>query len=257
MPEQTSHPEAISRWEVTLLRLTAFPRDPSSSARAGVWSQVVGQEPEKQLSKPRLGEIYEDGPYSTGLLSFFSQPTRLEWRIIPIAEENAVSPTPPTIGPVDVVLSKFTEITKKWLQGVDFAITRLAFGAQLLLPAVDHEDAYQKLSTYLPSIKLDLRSRDFSYQINRPRQSRTVDGLSINRLTKWSAVAWSLIPATPDIATLLSGLIMTSPAISCSLEEDINTEANRKDALPQQLLIGLFDELVAQGLEILDSGDIP
>ena len=48
------------------------------------------------------------------------------------------------------------------------------------------ELGYRELGRFLPAVRLDEDSSDFSYQINRPRRSTVIPELSVNRLSKWS-----------------------------------------------------------------------
>ena len=162
----------------------------------------------------------------------------------------------PTLGPLPDSLESFRKVAEKWLN-VSPDITRLAFGAVLVIKVADLPSAYQELSQFLPNVSLDKTdSPDFLYQINRPRTSELREGLRINRLSKWSVtqtgtIAINIGPSAGP--TLESG----SPQSACRLELDINTSAESLTPIPQDKTQVLFKELIELGSEIADKGDIP
>src|SRR5208282_50763 len=63
---------------------------------------------------------------------------------------------------------------------------RLAYGAILLQPVDNRETGYLRLGELASAVKIDPKSEDFFYQINRPRESTTLKNMRLNRLSKWS-----------------------------------------------------------------------
>ena len=73
-----------------------------------------------------------------------------------------------------------------WLSKSSPPVLRLAFACKLLKPADTQDEAYQALARLLPGVKLTPRPNDFLYHVNRRRDSRTLQGLHINRMSTWS-----------------------------------------------------------------------
>lgn len=97
--------------------------------------------------------------------------------------------------------------------------------------------------------------RDFGYQINRRRPTKTgIPGLDINRLSKWSVVQ-----AQPRWFNLQpgEGSIEVPEYDACRLELDMNTAAELKGDLTREQLTALFQELAELGKEIVEKGDVP
>ena len=135
-------------------------------------------------------------------------------------------------------------------------MARFAFGAILDLPVVDKVAGYQILARILPNIPIDTEnSIDFLYQINRPRMSNTVPGLSINRLMKWAVVRLGLIKfgVRPDGQTLSTNLPYQ---FACRLELDISTDAEFSGDFNSDSMNAVFEEMVSIAKEISANGDI-
>lgn len=242
-------------WLAESLRLTAFTQekiDPDSLR--GSWKTIIGDEPEKQETKPRARTIQESGTFLDATLTFAGNPHRIDW----IA--NWLVPSPDTLDTWDRLgrfadhREHFVELMVKWLP-TSPELKRLAFGAVLLDPVDSRNDGYRKVSGYIP-FAVDLDSRNFLYQINRRRDSQLqVPDLEINRLSKWSCMQFRT-------ATVLIGEAGTfhdeSEGLSAvRLEIDVNTVPEYTEPLDPSILVGLFKELVLLGSEIAEKGDIP
>ena len=99
-------------------------------------------------------------------------------------------------------------------------------------------------------------SFDFLYQMNRPRESLVIPGVKVNRLSKWSV--GMILRQTVELNVFDHGTtVYPQPDLHhCLLELDINTVPGPA-TLPQDRLIGLLEELVALGKEIVSNGDQP
>ena len=112
------------------------------------------------------------------------------------------------------------------------------------------------LTQILPDIPIDTEnSIDFLYQINRPRMSTNIKGLSINRLMKWAVVRLGLIrfAVRADGQTLSTNLPYQ---FACRLELDISTDAEFSGVFNSDSLNAVFDEMVSIAKEISANGDI-
>jgi len=247
-------------WQVQSLRLTAFPAPEKLPEAASWWRDLVGTDPELRESRPKSGELVEEGPFGKGRLILRIQPDRTHWvYTVAGSPEEPASPLQ-TIGPYIDVQKAFIPLVEKWMSRPTI-VARLGFGAVMVLPATSRQDGYKKLGSYLPALKLDPDgSSDFSYSINRPRPSRTgLPDLQINRLMKFSVAAWKMLRLSVS-----HGKVLVAPdslaepdAIACVLECDINTSAEHPGEIPGPNLIEVFRELVDLGGEIATKGDTP
>lgn len=253
--DSVSSIEPSLHWEAESLRLTAFPVSPLELKDNEWWKEIVGQEPENRIEKPRRMRRDDEGPYGSGRLLLRIQPFRVDW-ILKVPEPiNEAEGKVGTLGPLEKVLPSFADIMKKWLANGP-PLQRLAFGAVLNSPAENRIDGYKALTRYLPYIKMDVEgSSDLLFQINRPRLSTSgVKSLLINRLSKWSVVI--LQAGELSFETVGEHFTTHTSLFACHLELDINTAADYKGELPKQALIVTFDELVNLGKEITIKGDI-
>ena len=138
-----------------------------------------------------------------------------------------------------------------WLQESCPPATRLACGVTLLWPVPSREEGYVGVSSLLP-FSLDADARDFTYQINRRKDSRVLSGVRINRLSKWSVLG---IRASLMAADTMQVLEEQEEEFAIQLELDVNTVEGDVDALSGEEAAQEFDELVTLAREIAGHGD--
>jgi hypothetical protein len=209
------------------------------------WWDRVGLLPETSHEDRRAGTKHQSAQYEGGLLTLIVMPGRIEWGFAVPEVDFAHD----ELGMLGQHLEPFRQIVRSWLKDCP-ALSRLAFGGILRFPVDSREKGYGLISNYL-NFDLDPRSFDFTYQINRPRQSFSVaTGLKINRLVRWSIARTMRVSLTEDRVT-------HEPQNSFfRLELDMNTEAERVEPIPAQLLLQLYDELIDLGKEIVREGDV-
>ncbi|MBW7990283.1 MAG: hypothetical protein FVQ84_09750 [Planctomycetes bacterium] len=247
----------ISDWQVQVLRCTAFYAPDQQFDISGWWAEMVGDLPETETKRVKEGLRIEEGPYKEGKLTLAKSPIAVDLRFqlgeqLP-DEVNGV----PTIGNFEEKCLEYIDLVKnKLFKMATFPlITRLAFGSIINLPSKDHKTGYTQLSEYIRGIQIDPNSSDFLYQINRRRASNTrIEGLDINRLSKWSLAKYQAI-----ITSFGGGKTKATenaPRYACRLEIDISTGQEFTDLLPKENLGDIYDELVDMGKEIISRGDI-
>lgn len=213
----------------------------------------MGEEPDSRTEKPKEATVTEEGVFQDAKLALVTAPNRCDLVLQPGEILSVGEPQLPVIGVANEVMSPFVELGKRLLNLETFpAITRVAFGSVLLLPVSDRVKGYEQLNPYLP-FKLDAtNSSDFSYRINRPRDSRSgVASLRINRLCKWSTLAFrsgEFMAAGPEVVTRENETVY-----ACRVELDINTDPGFSGDIPKDIL----DELVDLAREICEKGDKP
>lgn len=252
-------PSGTDRWIVQQLRISAFPVAGSTLVNSDSWWQsVTGVPPESTTSKPREGLVQSGGKIDDSTQLILScLPDRIDWQLVPIPNETQSEI--PTLGDFETSLPRFISVINSWLEMPSLEIHRLALGMNLVQPVEDRVSGYKTIAQYLPALELDPEgSSDFSYSINRPRKSTTsVDHLVINRLSKWSVIAFRMF-RVPTQAQGSEQIIFTEKeSNNCHLELDINT-APHKDVkkLPPEKTKEIFVELVALAKEIAEKGDV-
>ena len=244
-----------STWQTESLRLTAFPIPGTPVGEPTWWSALVGKAPDVRTKRPSLSLFQDEGEFQELKLVLTAQPSRIDWHLL-LPEQRRLDLVLQTVGPFQGSLKTFAPLMKEWLK-LSPPLGRLAFGAVLLQTVADRVDGYRQLAKYLPAVTIDPEhSADFSYQINRPRNSNSgVAGLTINRLSKWAVALHgiTLLSVKPQPAEVLT----RAEAFAVRLEFDINTPAEFARELPQEKLAEVFDEEMALGSEIAEGGDIP
>ena len=242
-----------AQWQVISLRLTAFPVSTLEVPANGWWASLAGEEPEIRQHKPKTHELQEIGTYKLGRLIVAANPARFDLQLhpLPISQEGFGSP--PTLGSLVESLAVFMPVAAHWLQENDADLQRMAFGAEVFLPADNEEEALRQLSPFIPlTIDPDTTS-DLLYQINRRRHSKVVPDLLVNRLSKWAVVKFSFGAQIDAQSFDLPGL----EQFVTYLELDINTSPKFWGVLSHNMLDMAFKELVEMGQEITEKGDTP
>jgi hypothetical protein len=108
-------------------------------------------------------------------------------------------------------------------------------------------------------VKVDATgSSDLVYQINRPRVSKAIDGMRVNRICKWSVRGFRQLSAGLVISEASSPDVAVGPEFhTCRLEFDLNSDAARKTEFTGDQAMALLDEFVAMADEIATLGDVP
>ncbi len=226
----------LRNWRAESLRVTLFAQAGVELPASDWWLAVVGEPPESKTERLRES---------------------LHWIVgfdLNLDQELTESPN---VGPYPDVLESFGSKIFPWLKNGP-AIIRLAWGTTLTQPIADRVAGYRKLQEYLPSLKLDPEnSSDFLYQINRPRKSNVVEGLIVNRLQKWSVLAFHSLRFQVGATQAQVQRRLDQVLHGCRVELDINTAEDRTAVLPKERVDGLLRELVGIGDEIVTRGDIP
>jgi len=209
-----SRPE-LSEWEVESLRVTVFTNDliPPSYGDE-LWKKVVGTEAESISRKGSMGIFTAAGPVDDAMLTLTVTPGRVDWLFSPASVEALLEHS---LGKFQSQDERFAERLSNWLQFPSIVISRIAFGLVIRLPVQNRIAGYKMLGEFLPKIAPDPdASRDFMYQINRPRESKVIPGLMINRLSKWGSVDMNV--------HMVGASKATSTAQFMKLELDVNTD---------------------------------
>ena len=236
-------------WEARSLRLTVFPVPGSDLREAPNWEALVGRPPEETIQ--RAGQFTEKGLLEKGkVLQLAKQPPlRGDLFYGAVLDEDMANFQLPSLGPMESQLAVFAPFVETFLAGAP-PLQRMAFGADLVTPQSSKDEAYRYLREAIRGANLRLDgASDFIYQINRPRESNVLRGVTINRLGKWTAVKWQVV------LEQASHRALGNEEYGTNLTLDINTAAEFEGPIPEGNVQELFRELVTKGREIADRGD--
>jgi hypothetical protein len=154
----------------------------------------------------------------------------------------------PDIGPFPSAIEPLRRLFVKWVESSWFpSARRIALGLVLNRPTVNREAAYQELSHYIEGVPESADASDFQYQINRPRPSRAgIDGLILNRLSKWSAVEFHIV--TQD--AMGTGAMRQAWRTAVRLELDVNTDGQFEGLISQKQTEPVLADLFAGANEV-------
>ncbi len=214
----------------------------------------MGAPPETSIHRARQGILRQEGQLEDKRLILTSQPGRINWLFAAIEDKEEMAL--PIIGSFDEMFEVFSPLMLRWFESDTCPpLSRLAFGAVLLSPVDAKELGYQQLNGLLPSIELDTEGiSDFLYQINRPRDTTLqIEGLQINRLSKWSVVTLRQVNFILGQTSVRTS--QRQEVFACRLELDMNTHQDFNGELLPEQLPEVFNELIDLGREIANEGD--
>lgn len=254
---------ASSEWLVTFCRISAFLAQaiPAGDQRL-FWESTVGSGPDARTTKPKTGQVEEAGNFEHLELSrpeklvVASDQARIDWRLFP-ANLDLTSTRPDSLGPPEAIASVLSFLAGRIAQFLP-PTKRLAAGMVLSHPQASFEEAMTQLQDFLPDVRIDPRSQDLQYRINRPRHGRLG---RINRISTWaigvSGLVQGAVSAAGAQALVLQGQIQLTDVVrTIHLELDVNTDADRVDPIASADVLPVLEELLAAALEIASVGDV-
>lgn len=239
----------VDSWGVDHLRLTAFPASEIPPHRVREWWQaLVGREPGNVNEEPGKGFIQVQGEYQDSLIHIFSDKSRLDIRMV------FSKPGRPTSNfPVfNAAISSFRDLTTRFLSRNDLPqMNRLALGVAVLKSAPGLQDCGEIIKEHLPFPgDYEIEPVDFLYQFNRRRLSRTITGMNLNRLIKWSIQQVDLVTVLAQVRVP----VRTTTSFAVQLELDINSALEHGNLLQGQRVRPLFEEFIGHALRIIGVG---
>ena len=244
----------LHNWRAEALRLSVVPVNSQDVIGTPHWKNFMGSPPESVTRPSQMPHrVIEEGPWENSRLQVEEQPDRIDWRTF---SGTPVPEGPMVIGGFVEATESFFNLMAPWLADLCPPVNRIAFGANLLMPEAPLADISRQLDTMLPSVTVDADgTRDFTYRINRRRQSNADPSLQFNRLATWSAMqsVGLEIAVGPSGASVRS----TREVYFCRLELDINTVPLEQRDISLDNVPAVFGELLDVAREIADQGDIP
>jgi hypothetical protein len=238
-------------WHAAQLELIAFPVEPNALMEQAWLEELMG---ECKESVRRRHERIDSTEYNGHQVKLTLDVTRIRWALGPIVSLDSLEDikAAPTLGIYTEAVESFGKLMQTWLDNSSTAIKRLAFVCQLLKPTASKEESYAQLGRLLPRVDVDPSGSEFQYKINRPRLSRIIPDMMINRLCTWQGIKLNL-----GVHAVAGGVSTTvdNEFYGCLLQMDINTPQERTDELPSDRLLEIWDELIGFGNEIAAKGD--
>lgn len=245
-------------WRPMQLQLIVFPITPAVLAEQNWWRSVTGQEPAE--SNRKAFERTDSGVLPDCSLSVSIDPVKVSWAMTPRLDLPDLAATaPPTLSEFPQSAERLAALIASWLSDQCPPIKRVGLAGSLIQDAQSHADAYQLLDRYLPTVNVDPQSYDFQFRVNRKRNSNIIDGLSVNRLTVWSALRVASFFQTINLGeeAQRAPTFIGPPRFAAMLGLDINSDSERADELPPAKRLDLFQELIGMANEIAAFGDKP
>jgi hypothetical protein len=176
------------------------------------------------------------------------QPTRADIALTPVL--RSPNSAPKTLGNLKDALTKLQNYFLNWL-GDWNSITRLAIGATILVPTKTEAESRDILFSKIQSFSAGGDIVEFGLQINRPRLSKTIGQLRINRLTNWQTVQYYAMGITNQGQALASPF----PSLAAQCIIDVNTPQATLPLSPT-LIKQLLSEMADMTIEIAAKGDV-
>jgi hypothetical protein len=250
----------FEEWRVEGIRLTAFPVLGEWHAQDDWFDVAVGSAADEVNHNSKKSTWDMSHQAESGLRSqLHIEPSRIDWRFGPpeveleqVGQLNDV----PALGAFESAFGACSLIVERWLVRSDVPeLARIALGVVVRRPVASKAAGYALVPDFIPATPPQ-NSSDFMFQINIPVQSSTgIEGLVINRLTKWSVSVFRRLQLTfagGAVPTHASDVPLT---FSFRLELDVNTAADFPvGRLPRERLVDIYREFVARTREIATSG---
>ena len=217
----------------------------------------MGSDPEIDDNRPREGIRRQGGPFEDWYLETMIAPARIDWVLAPKVDPQASDQPLLYHGSLDKAMGDFTAAGHKWLAAGSPSIYRLGVGAVLLMPVASTKAAYQKLGDMLAVVRVDPdHSLDFFYQINWPHASTVVRQVTLNRLTRWSALGVRSVNLQIDDNKASVQSSLPDDRHYCRLECDHNTQARQTEPFAPTDIRKLFQELCGMVEENAKQGEV-
>lgn len=238
----------LTGWEAESVRMTCMASVPITASGKNWWQAFTGSAPEAVVSKPGAAMHSESGPFGAGRLEMKVTFNRVDWLYTPIIEPG---PAIPSLGTAEEFLASMSEPLGRWLSSSgDVPFVRIASGATLLRPVPDIAGGNLAVLAYLPFVQLNAEvARDIFFQTNFPRQSKVVDGITLNRISRFMSAAAQVINIQSG-----SPIPTVDTQYLCRVELDFSTNADRQEPIPTASRSALYEELVASVREMMTLG---
>lgn len=241
-------------WWANSLRLSVFSTEEMSLSDDD-WKQVTGEGTEAEVRQNLPGGRRYIGKFQNGQLVVTVVGRRVDLILSSIVNLEQGQLNAPAIGKWQESVPMFVDQTSAWLQSLRSPVHRLAFGAVALAAANDREMAYDRLKQMLRSVNVDpARMRDFLFRVNWRADSKAVEGLSLNRLTTFSALKIQM--SIRDSAQSFGETARGPESHYVQLDMDHNTDDAHTHPFDGHDLVPIYQELVSLASGNVEVGEV-
>jgi hypothetical protein len=237
-------------WQIESIRVTAFVNGSLNPDMLETWIGEVSGNPPSQISKTPSSFIGVSRS-TAGFLRTDWNANRLDVTLSSERPQNSQ-----TIAPMSEAASLFSRFVDRIPEIGELApVDRLAIGLVLSFQVASESDGLKILSTSIVGLNLPESARDFLYRVNHPCESRTVDGLNLNRLTTWSVGKVKVIQFQINLDGSQGQQTISEAPLAIRLELDINTDQAMQLGADLERLRKLLEELKAIALNVASGGE--
>jgi hypothetical protein len=212
-------------WDAETLRLSLFFSEPLKVS-VGDWQKITGtDEPESTQNAPGRRSML--GPFQRAALQISTIGPRVDCMLVPKSpSEQLDKGYVPSVGPIPDALNDFVTATAAWLASLEQPVHRIAFAGAVFTKCGTIREGYATLLSMLRSVKGDPdKMRELIFRINWPVQSRSLNDLTLNRITAWSILRLNIqVVAQIGQTTTVEDTPMSNVI---RMEFDHNTDAER------------------------------
>ena len=226
-------------WQIESMRATVFTSDPLDSLTIQSWFTNISAGSSSRMNiSPN--SFQGAANFAAGLLRVNSVSNRLDVILSPDLSQNVQS-----IGSLSTardLLTKFM-LPLKDLGGSQ-QVDRVAYAIILNFQVQNEEEGLALLAKLLTRVELSPASRDLLYRVNIPVPSKSLPGISLNRLATWCVAQVQILQVKPnsDAPGILLNLNPDKP-FSIRLEMDLSTDSQKQLSSSSVVIEKLLHEL--------------
>lgn len=242
-------------WICESVRLSLFATE-AVRLSADNWKLLTGQDEAEKEQKGGGRHVFT-GKVLGGQFSLGAVGNRCDLVLGPVRtgediREEAIA----NIGQWPSALSDFQKSTEAFLEQVSFPVARMAFATGLLHPTESLTDAYKALREQVKTLNQPAEElRDILFRINWPKNSTTLNDLTLNRLTLWQVQQIAVQVLIPD-GNSPATTFVEEPAHVLRLDIDHNTDGKRTQPFDANQLVPIYRELTNLALQNAEQGEV-
>ena len=241
-------------WQAAGIRVALFTQQ-ALPLGGDIFTGFAGTPPDVQEDRPKEGVRRQLGVLDAAELQVTITPIRVDIVVAPppIKQEDLGGALVLSTGELKAELAKFERRILAWLPRWETPTIRASLVVTARAPADSTEAAYEILKNNLSSVQIRPGMSDVLFRVNWNAKTTVIPEGFYNRLSTWAAakVAASTfaMPGRPEI--IIQSLDFAQ------FELDLNTPAERAQALPQKDLPNIFREFFQLAMRVADVGEGP
>ncbi|CAM3497557.1 hypothetical protein [Paracidovorax anthurii] len=229
-------------WKADHLRVSLFSAQVFQEPVEQIYANFFGAEAIEINQKPATGESIASGIYE----ELKTEVRRSFNRVDIILQPETLFSLEASL--IDDIYSNIEALKKLTLNFIETRedLIRIAIGGNYLYEVASPTEGYKKLSEMTRQNFDYGKHKDVVFQINFPTPSKSIQGISINRLTHWACPFLTInhVSEAPESKT----------HFYCGCLADINTHSEDKAVINNQFFIPLLNELASEMLASIRNG---